>query len=123
MDDIVESYAFNLPSLTVVNCTPPRFPHEGLYSGYVGKMTTNGLLLCGGISPKNERTFSSYADYVANYDPSYDPYHRHSSCSLLSEAGRWETVEEMVMPGQYLSALSAVDTDEGWWVTGKNGTQ
>ena len=105
---IVQSFAFNLPSFTVVNCTPPTFPHEGYY-GYIGKMTPSGLLLCGGTSPNKEK------EWVQD---------GHSSCSLLRKTGVWETVEEMDMLGQdWRHMSSAVDTDEGWWVTGKGHIQ
>jgi len=93
-ESVSKTFAFNLPSFTVANCTPPSFPHEE-YQGYVGKMTPSGLLLCGGTSSSGDI----------------------SSCSLLSETGGWETVEEMEMDFSRYSA-SAVETESGWWITG-----
>ena len=42
-----ESEVLNLPSFTPANCTPPVFPHDS-YHGYVGRLSPDGSLLCGG---------------------------------------------------------------------------
>ena len=89
------SEVLHLPSFTKANCTPPVF-QDGEYSyySYVGKLTPEGPLLCGGTY-KGER---------------------QSSCHLLTRSGNWEEVQGMNMVRH---GAAAVEIDEGWWVTGK----
>ena len=84
----------HLPSFTEANCTPPTFPYgEYNYYDYVGNLTPDGPLLCGG---------------------SYNG-EKQSSCHLLTRSGDWEEVQGMKMKRV---GGAAVEIGGGWWVTG-----
>jgi len=89
-----KSEVLSLPDLTPLDCNIPVFP-DGEYYDYVGRSTSDGVLMCGGwIGGKN--------------------YHITSSCYLLTRSG-YET-----MPGlQYKRRdATSVVTPLGLWVTG-----
>merc|ERR1712106_652677 len=65
-----------LPSLTPGACTPPPFPH-GEYNGYVGRLSADGPLLCGGV---HSGAFQS-------------------SCYLLARDGSWVASSTEVLTG------------------------
>merc|ERR1711892_1128433 len=82
-----------LPSLTSGACTPPPFPY-GEYDSYVGRLSPDGPLLCGG-------------------------YHRgamQSSCYLLGRDGSWVTSSSQMTVGREWPA--AAQLGDSWWVTG-----
>merc|ERR1712106_637196 len=82
-----------LPSLTPGACTPPLFPH-GEYEGYVGRLSPDGPLLCGG----------------------YQSGVFQSSCYLLGRDGSWVTSSsEMTVQRSWTAAAQLGDS---WWVTG-----
>merc|ERR1712123_562806 len=82
-----------LPSLTPGACTPPPFPY-GEYNSYVGRLSPDGPLLCGGSL--------SYVE--------------QSSCYLLGQDGSWVTSSsQMTVERQW---PAAVELGETWWVTG-----
>ena len=89
-----KSIVLSLPDPEPVDCNIPVFP-GGEYYGYVGRSTSDGVLMCGGYT-ENGTT---------------------SSCSLLTRSGYQE------MPGlidkRYHAA--SVVTPLGLWVTGKSG--
>jgi len=89
----VDSIVYNIPSFQVANCTPPTFPFNEIYDGYVAKLTDEGPMLCGG----------------GNY-----------SCYLLEKYGTWKEVKSMTTPR---TRAAAVDIDAGWWVTGGSGDE
>merc|ERR1719516_387907 len=64
-----KSEVLSLPDLTPLDCNIPVFP-GGRYYGYVGRSTSDGVLMCGGITSYN----SSYSTYT-------------SSCYLLTSSG------------------------------------
>merc|ERR1712142_1292591 len=89
-----KSKVLSLPDLTPLDCNIPVFP-GGEYRDYVGRSTSDGVLMCGGwIGEKN--------------------HHITSSCYLLTRSG-YET-----MPGlQYKRRdATSVVTPLGLWVTG-----
>ena len=88
------SEVFNLPSLTRANCSPPTFPN-GEYWGYVGTLTTDGPLLCGGSV---RRVF-------------------HLECHLLANSGEWVGMPPMQNARVWAAAVTLGDA---WLVTGKN---
>ena len=90
-DDLSE--VLLLPSLTPALCTPPPFPY-GQYKGYVGRLSPDGPLLCGGrhsIAPQ-------------------------SSCYLLGRDGSWVTSSSQMTDERDQAA--AVELGDSWWVTG-----
>ena len=89
-----KSEVLSLPDLTPLDCNIPVFPGEKYY-GYVGRSTSDGVLMCGGW------TNSGYT----------------SSCYLLTSSGYQE------MPGLIHKRFGAasVVTPLGLWVTGKSG--
>ena len=87
------SRVLHLPSFTIANCSPPAFPH-GKYGDFVGKLTPEGPLLCGGN-----------INWV-----------KQKACYLLTWSGNWEEVQGMNMKRK---GAAAVEIDGGWWVTGK----
>ena len=88
------SEVLSLPDLTPLDCNIPIFP-GGEYWGYVGRYTSDGVLMCGGV------TSSSIT----------------SSCYLLTSSGYQE------MPGliNKRDSAASVETPLGLWVTGKYG--
>lgn len=86
------SEVLNLPSLTRANCSPPTFPN-GEYWGYVGTLTTDGPLLCGGSV---RRVF-------------------HLECHLLANSGEWVGMPPMQNARVWAAAVTLGDA---WWVTG-----
>merc|ERR1711892_46150 len=82
-----------LPSLTPGACTPPLFPH-GEYEGYVGRLSPDGPLLCGG----------------------YQSGVFQSSCYLLGRNGSWVTSSSQMTVER--SWPAAAQLGETWWVTG-----
>jgi len=86
-----QSEVLSLTDLTPLNCNIPVFPGWE-YWGYVGRSTSDGVLMCGG------RTSSGYT----------------SSCYLLTSSGYQD------MPGLSIRRNSAasVVTPLGLWVTG-----
>merc|ERR1711892_108336 len=82
-----------LPSLTPGACTPPPFPYER-YTGYVGRLSPDGPLLCGG----------------------YHSGAYHSSCYLLARNGSWVTSSLQMTVER--GSLAGVKLGETWWVTG-----
>jgi len=86
------SRVLHLPSFTIANCSPPAFPH-GKYGDFVGKLTPEGPLLCGGN-----------INWV-----------KQKACYLLTWSGNWEEVQGMNMKRK---GAAAVEIDGGWWVTG-----
>merc|ERR1711892_1299874 len=82
-----------LPSLTPGACTPPPFPH-GEYEGYVGRLSLDGPLLCGG----------------------YQSGVFQSSCYLLGRDGSWVTSSSQMTVQRSWSA--AAKLGDSWWVTG-----
>merc|ERR1711892_389549 len=85
-----------LPSLTPGACTPPPFPH-GEYYAYVGRLSPDGPLLCGG-------------DHSGV---------RQSSCYLLGKDGSWVTTSSQMSVERAHPA--AAQLGETWWVTGGYG--
>ena len=82
-----------LPSLTPGACTPPPFPH-GEYEGYVGRLSPDGPLLCGG-----------YQSGVFK-----------SSCYLLGRDGSWVNSSSQMTVER--SGAAAAQLGDSWWVTG-----
>ena len=90
-----KSEVLHLPSFTKANCSTPTFPPEGYtYYSYVGTLTPEGPLLCGGDHNGETQSF----------------------CHLLTRSGNWEEVQGMNMRR---SGAAALEIDGGWWVTGK----
>jgi len=83
-----------LPSLKPANCTPPIFPGGHLH-GYVGRMTEDGPLLCGGVTN----------DYT-------------HKCHLLGEMGDWFGTPPLVGQNVVRGYMAAVEVNDGWLVTG-----
>jgi len=90
-----KSQVLSLPDLTPLECNIPVLPGGGDYWGYVGRSTSDGVLMCGGKK---------------NHDST-------SSCYLLTRSG-YKT-----MPGLQQERVSAasVVTPLGLWVTGGYG--
>ena len=87
-----ESEVFSLPSFTPANCTPPVFPIS-YFDGYVGSLSADGPLLCGGWhSGKIQIT-----------------------CYLLARNSSWVISTQMKTKRLFARAL---ETEDGWWVTG-----
>ena len=86
----------NKPALTRASCSVPDLPLEN-YHAYVGKMTERGPMLCGGHVEGEE-------------DDEY-----MSACFVIKN-GEW--VKEKGMTRVRYDA-AAVETSDGWWVTGK----
>ena len=86
-----KSEVLSLPDLTPLDCNIPVFP-GGEYYGYVGRSTSDGVLMCGGYT-ENGTT---------------------SSCHLLTSRGYQE------MPGLINKRRrpASVVTPLGLWVTG-----
>merc|ERR1711892_89346 len=87
-----------LPSLTPGTCTPPPFPY-GDYRSYVGRLSPDGPLPCGGrhsIAPQ-------------------------SSCYLLGRDGSWVTSSSQLTVERWLPA--ATELGDSWWVTGGSDGQ
>jgi len=86
-----KSEVLSLPDLTPLDCNIPVFP-DRQYRGYVGGYTSDGVLMCGGM------TSSGYT----------------SSCYLLTSSGYQD------MPGLINKRYQAasVVTPSGLWVTG-----
>jgi len=86
-----KSEVLSLPDLTPLDCKIPELPGGNYYS-YVGRSTSDGVLICGG--KKN--------------------YHITSSCYLLTRSGYQE------MPGllEKRDRAASVVTPLGLWVTG-----
>merc|ERR1711892_605665 len=82
-----------LPSLTPGACTPPPFPH-GEYNVYVGRLSADGPLLCGGV---HSGAFQS-------------------SCYLLGRDGSWVTSSSQMTVERAWPA--ATELGDSWWVTG-----
>ena len=88
------SEVLRLPDLTPLDCNIPVFP-GGQYYAYVGRSTSDGVLMCGG--------------WASNGDT--------SSCYLLTSSGYQD------MPGliNERDDAASVVTPLGLWVTGKPG--
>merc|ERR1719481_2071954 len=87
-----ESEVLSLPDLTPLDCNIPVFPGE-VYWGYVGRSTSDGVLMCGG---------STYRDM------------RLSSCYLLTRSG-YQDMQGLI--NKRCGAVSVL-TPLGLWVTG-----
>ena len=89
-----QSVVLNIPSLTPAQCSPPLFPYgdEDGYGTYVGVVTDDGPMLCGGYTK-----------------------HHDAGCYVLTRQGRWERRGSM---NTARSGAAAVQTSAGWWVTG-----
>jgi len=93
-----KSEVLSLPDLTPLDCNIPVFP-GGRYYGYVGRSTSDGVLMCGGSTDGDKVT---------------------SSCYLLTSSGCQD------MPGliSKRSGAASVVTPLGLWVTGgRDGDQ
>merc|ERR1719233_1028649 len=86
-----KSEVLSLPDLTPLDCNIPVFP-GGEYYGYVGRSTSDGVLMCGGWTSR----------------------HPTSSCYLLTSSG-YKTMAGLLKK-RYLAA--SVVTPLGLWVTG-----
>jgi len=86
-----KSEVLSLPDLTPLDCNIPVFPGRKYY-GYVGRSTSDGVLMCGGNTRRGKT----------------------SSCYLLTRSGYQE------MPGlmSERTEASSVVTPLGFWVTG-----
>merc|ERR1712106_563542 len=82
-----------LPSLTPGACTPPPFPY-GEYEGYVGRLSPDGPLLCGG----------------------YQSGAFQSACYLLGRDGSWVTSSSQMTVQRAWPA--AAQLGDSWLVTG-----
>jgi len=103
-----KSEVLSLPDLEPVDCNIPVFP-GGAYWGYVGRSTSDGVLMCGGrtetdqISSCHLLTSSGYQDRLGliNY--------RYLSASMVTPLGLWitggwgEDTTEIVTHNQSLS--------------------
>ena len=88
-----ESEVLSLPSLTIAPwCTTPVFPRRD-HHGYVGGLSPDGPLLCGGYHGRRFR----------------------SSCYLLAKNGSWVPSTQMK---EKRHGAAAVQMENGWWVTG-----
>jgi len=87
-----KSEVLSLPDLTPLNCNIPVFP-GGYYQGYVGRSTSDGVLMCGGETKRYEET---------------------SSCYLLTSSG-YKTMAGLLTKR---SRAATVVTPLGLWVTG-----
>ena len=92
-----KSEVLSLPDLTPLDCNIPVFP-SGLYRGYAGRSTSDGILMCGGETDKFSTNITS-------------------SCYLLTSSGYQD------MPGiiNNRSGATSVVTPLGLWITGKPG--
>jgi len=93
-----KSEVLSLPDLTPLDCDIPVFPGEdGEYYSYMGRSTSDGVLMCGGETKRNRDVTSS--------------------CYLLTSSG-YKT-----MPGLIYrrSNAASVVTPLGLWVTGGEG--
>ena len=90
-----KSEILSLPDLRPLDCNIPVFP-GGEYYGYVGRSTSDGVLMCGGFIQDSGFT---------------------TSCYLLTSSGYQD------MPGLIYKTIGAtsVVTPLGLWVTGKPG--
>merc|ERR1719193_2356247 len=86
-----KSEVLSLPDLKPLDCNIPVFP-GGEYYGYVGRSTSDGVLMCGGWTSR----------------------HPTSSCYLLTSSG-YKTMAGLLKK-RYLAA--SVVTPLGLWVTG-----
>jgi len=87
------SQVLSLPDLTPLDCNIPVFP-GGRYYGYVGRSTSDGVLMCGGIN-------SVYGG-------------SNSSCYLLTSSG----YQDMPALSKKRVGAASVVTSLGLWVTG-----
>ena len=90
------SEVLSLPSFTKTNCTLKPVFGSGCrdsYKGYVGRLSPDGLQLCGG-----------YFDNV-----------KLSSCYLVARDGSLVTSTQMQ---NVRHGAAAVELEDGWWVTG-----
>ena len=85
-----KSQVLSLPDLTPLDCNIPVFPGEK-YSGYVGRSTSDGVLMCGGPHT--------------------------SSCYLLTSSG----YQDMPGLTNARVGAASVVTPLGLWVTGNHG--
>ena len=90
------SEVLNLPDLTPLDCNIPVFPDRE-YHGYVGRSTSDGVLMCGGM------TSSGYTS--------------SSSCYLLTSSG-YQDMQGLINKRRF---ATSVVTPLGLWVTGKPG--
>jgi len=89
-----KSEVLSLPDLTPLDCNIPVFP-GGIYASYVGRSTSDGVLMCGGVTNNTDNAFTS-------------------SCYLLTSSGYKS------MPGlkNKRGFATSVVTSLGLWVTG-----
>jgi len=90
-----KSEVLSLPDLTPLDCNIPVFP-GGDWSGYVGRSTSDGVLMCGG--------------YVRRYEGGYFM----SSCYLLTSSGYQDMPPLINLRGGAASLVTPL----GLWVTG-----
>ena len=88
------SELLSLPDLTPLDCNLPVF--QDFYYGYVGRSTSDGVLMCGGDEFISETT---------------------SSCYLLTKGG-YKEMQGLLDKGKF---STSVVTPLGLWVTGKPG--
>ena len=93
-----KSEVLSLPDLTPLDCNIPVFP-GGDWSGYIGRSTSDGVLMCGG--------------YVRRYEGGYFM----SSCYLLTSSGYQDMPPLINLRGGAASLVTPL----GLWVTGKPG--
>jgi len=89
-----KSEVLSLPDLSPMNCSLPIYP-DGRYHSYVGRSTSEGVLMCGGMTNSGIT----------------------SSCYLMTSRGYKD------MPGLINKRYNAASivTPQGWWVTGGQG--
>jgi len=96
-----KSVVLSLPDLTPLDCNIPVFP-GGEYYGYVGRVTIDGVLMCGG-EINNDYTSSCYLLTRSGYQnmPGLQ-YKRMSAASVLTPSGLWVTGKSAVIFGNHL---------------------
>jgi len=89
-----KSEVLSLPDLTPLDCNIPVFP-SGRYYGYVGRSTSDGVLMCGGYTYNTDNDITS-------------------SCYLLTSSG-YQDMPGLIHKRKY---AASVVTPLGLWVTG-----
>jgi len=103
-----KSELLSLPDLRPLDCKIPVFP-DGEYYGYVGRSTSEGVLMCGGfIQDRREFTTSCYLLTSSGYqDMPGLIYETIGATSLVTPLGLWVT-------GGNDRGVNHVDTTEIW---------
>jgi len=101
-----KSEVLSLPDLTPLDCNIPVFP-GGRYYGYVGRSTSDGVLMCGGWTNRGITsscyllTSSGYQDMPGLINE------RYYAASVVTPLGLWVT-------GGYNGEYQYLDTTEIW---------